>query len=87
MDTMAFFVYMLECRDGTLYTGFTSDLKKRLYAHNALSSGARYTRSRRPVKLVYSEQCATMQEARRREYELKQLRRWQKLDLIDQCFE
>jgi putative endonuclease len=87
MVPMVFFVYMLECSDGTLYTGSTGDLKKRLHAHNSLSSGARYTRSRRPVKLVYAEKCGTLREARRREYELKQLKRWQKLELIGQFFE
>ncbi len=80
---MAFFVYMLECSDGTLYSGSTPDLKKRLHAHNHLKSGARYTRARRPVRLVYSKKCRTLKEARRREYELKQLTRGQKLDLVN----
>ena len=80
---MAFFVYMLECSDGTLYSGSTPDLKKRLHAHNHLKSGARYTRARSPGRLVYSKKCRTLKEARRREYELKQLTRGQKLDLVN----
>lgn len=83
MWPMAFFVYMLECSDGTLYTGFTNDVEKRLHAHNHLGSGARYTRSRRPVKLVYTEECETSRDARRREHEIKRLKRWQKLELAD----
>ena len=83
MWMMAFFVYMLECSDGTLYAGSTPDLKKRLHAHNHLKSGARYTRARRPVRLVYSKKCRSLKEARRREYELKQLKRSQKLVLVN----
>ncbi len=82
MQPMAFFVYILECNDGTLYTGSTRDVEKRVYAHNFLKSGARYTRARRPVKLVYTEKYATYRQAMRREYELKQLKRRDKLELI-----
>ncbi len=52
------YVYILRCADGTLYTGWTTDLNRRLAAHNA-GSGAKYTRSRRPVALLYSEECAS----------------------------
>ena len=57
--------YILLCADGTLYTGWTSDIEKRLAAHNA-GRGAKYTRGRRPVTLLYSEECATKSEAMKR---------------------
>ena len=80
---MAYFVYILRCSDGTLYTGSTNDLEKRLHAHNHLKSGARYTRARRPVKLVYTEKHRTHKKAMQREYALKQLKRSEKIELID----
>jgi len=79
---MAFYVYILECADGTLYTGSTNDLEKRLYTHNHLKNGARYTRARRPVSLVYHEFFETLSEARRREHNIKLLRRSEKIFLI-----
>ena len=79
---MAFFTYMLECADQSIYTGSTKDLSKRLHQHNHLKSGAHYTKIRRPVKLVYSETCNSLNEARSREYYLKKLTRLQKLFLI-----
>ena len=75
------YVYILRCGDGTLYTGWTNDLTNRLLAHNA-GTGAKYTRSRRPVVLVYQERFATKEEAMRREWAIKQLTRAQKLRLI-----
>lgn len=75
--------YILRCADGTLYTGWTNDLNRRLLAHNA-GTGAKYTRPRRPVTLVYQEQFPSKQEAMRREWEIKQLTRAQKLLLIAQ---
>ena len=78
---MQAFAYMLECADGTLYTGWTLDLRKRVAAHNA-KRGAKYTRARTPVRLVYAEQLATEQQARRRECEIKRLTRAEKLRLI-----
>ena len=75
------FVYLLQCADGTLYTGWTIDLARRLSAHSR-GSGARYTRGRRPVKLVYWEACDSNRDARRREAELRRLSRQQKLSLI-----
>lgn len=75
------YTYILECADGTLYTGWTNDLQKRVAAHNA-GNGAKYTRTRLPVKLVYSEAFATKPEAMRREYQIKQLSREEKLLLI-----
>ncbi len=75
------FVYILECADGTYYTGWTNDLDRRLLAHNS-GKGAKYTRSRRPVTLVYSAACESESEARSREYAIKQLNRSQKTALI-----
>lgn len=75
---------MLQCGDGTLYVGATADLSKRMHQHNYLKSGARYTRQRRPVVLVHQEEFVTLREARRREYELKQLTRAEKLKLLEQ---
>ena len=73
--------YILQCRDGTLYTGWTNDLKKRLEAHNA-GLGGKYTRSRTPVRLVYFEACETKTEAMSREFHIKRLTREGKLNLI-----
>ncbi len=75
-------VYILQCNDGTLYTGICINIGQRLHQHNALKSGARYTRSRRPVKLVYSEQALSRSQATRREYEIKRMRVEQKRALI-----
>ena len=75
------YTYLLRCADGSLYCGFTTDLERRLNAHNA-GTGAKYTRSRRPVTLVYYESYSTKQEALSREWHLKRLTRQQKLDLI-----
>jgi putative endonuclease len=75
------FIYMVECADGTLYTGWTWDLEARLKRHNA-GKGAKYTRARLPVTLVYSEEMPIERAARQREYAIKQLSREQKLNLI-----
>ena len=74
-------VYILRCGDGTLYTGWTNDLEKRLRTH-AAGKGAKYTRARLPVTLVYTEVFETEHEARSREYGIKRLTRSQKLSLI-----
>lgn len=74
-------VYMLRCADGSLYTGWTNDLPRRLAAHQA-GRGAKYTRAHLPVELVYTECFATRTEAMRREAAIKQLTRPQKLRLI-----
>ena len=73
-------VYLLRCGDGTLYAGMTNDLDKRLMAHRA-GKGARYTRGRGPLKLVYSEPVADRSAALKREHALKQLPRREKLRL------
>ncbi len=75
-------VYMLRCSDQTLYTGITTDLHKRLEEHNHSSRGAKYTRPRRPVSLVYQEIQPNRSLASAREYAIKQLRRKQKEELI-----
>lgn len=72
---------MVRCADGTLYTGYTTDVRRREAAHNA-GKGAKYTRSRLPVQLVWAEQCPDKSAALRREYALKQLSRREKLALI-----
>lgn len=77
-----YFVYILECSDGSLYIGCTNDVEKRLKQHNESKQGARYTKARRPVTLRYTEILATRGEALRREYELKKLTREQKLALV-----
>ncbi|MTT32969.1 GIY-YIG nuclease family protein [Terrilactibacillus sp. BCM23-1] len=74
-------VYILKCSDGTLYTGYTTNIEKRIQVHES-GKGAKYTRSRLPVQLVYKETLKTKSEAMKREYAIKQLRRKQKLDLI-----
>lgn len=77
-----YFVYLLRCRDGTLYTGTTNDLRRRVQQHNA-GKGARYTVGRRPVALVYVEICASRSEALRREAALRKLSHRQKLSLSE----
>ena len=76
-----FFVYIVECSDGTLYTGWTTNLKKRLAEHN-LGSGAKYTRGRNPVEVRYYETFETKIEAMQREYFIKRLSREGKIKLI-----
>jgi len=82
MDSPLFYVYILECSDKTLYTGWTKNIEKRIREHNHGKLGARYTRSRRPVKPVYIEACSTLSDALKREARIKQLSRAQKLQLL-----
>ena len=77
------YTYILSCADGTLYTGWTNDLDRRLAAHNA-GKGGKYTRVRLPVTLVYHEEFDTKEEAMSREYAIKQMTRAQKMRLIEQ---
>lgn len=79
---MTYFVYILQCADDTLYVGITTDLKRRIEEHNHDKKAARYTRGRRPVKVVYSEECDTRSNALKRELELKSWSREKKLGLI-----
>ncbi len=74
--------YMLRCSDGTLYTGWTNNMEKRLEAHNQ-GNGAKYTKPRRPVELVYMEIFETKQEAMRREAAIKKMSRAQKEKLVE----
>jgi len=75
-------VYILKCNDDTLYTGITIDLDRRIDEHNNSTKGAKYTRVRRPVKLIYSEIKEDKSSASKREYEIKKLSREQKLGLV-----
>ena len=75
------YVYIVECSDGSLYTGWTTDVAKRVEAHNS-GKGAKYTRSRRPVKLVYTEELPTKEEALSREAQIKKLTSVNKRQLI-----
>lgn len=75
------YVYIVKCKDKSLYTGWTTDVEKRLKAHNS-GKGAKYTKSRRPVTLVHQEEFETKGEALRREMAIKQLTRSAKLKLI-----
>ncbi|MEI8123989.1 MAG: GIY-YIG nuclease family protein [bacterium] len=79
---MNHFVYILKCKDKTFYTGYTNDLKKRVFTHNNLKTGARYTKARRPVVLVYSEKFRTKSKAMKRECEIKKMTRLQKISII-----
>jgi len=76
------FVYILQCRDMTLYTGITTNIKQRLYEHNHSPKGAKYTRGRRPVTLAYSEPHLSRSSAASREYQIKHLSKKQKKQLI-----
>ena len=82
------YTYIVRCRDGSLYTGWTNNLEKRLKDHNS-GRGAKYTKSRRPVLLAYYEEFATKEEAMRREWEIKQMKRQEKILLIQEqgCIE
>lgn len=77
------FVYILRCNDGSLYTGSTDDVARREQVHNS-GKGAKYTRSRLPVKVVYWEEAESCSAALKREYAIKQLSRQQKIELIEQ---
>lgn len=75
---MPFFLYILRCADDTYYVGRTNNLTRRLHAHNHLKSGARYTKMRRPVTIVYSEEHPTLSAVLKREWQVKQLTRQEK---------
>lgn len=79
---MPHFVYILECNDKSLYTGYTNNLEKRVKQHNEAKCGAHYTKIRRPVILKYWEEYKTFNEARKRENEIKKLSREEKLKII-----
>jgi putative endonuclease len=75
-------VYFLRCNDNSLYTGITTDIKRRLHQHNNTKLGAKYTRARRPVKLVYSETAADKSTASKREYQLRTLTKKKKEEIV-----
>ncbi len=75
-------LYILECKDGSLYTGITDDLSRRIQMHES-GKGAKYTRGRGPLTLVYSEECESHSHALKREYAVKSLTRNEKLQLCD----
>ena len=79
---MPYFVYIVKCSDNTLYTGIATDVIRRLNEHNNSDKGAKYTRVRRPVELVYKEELEDRSSACKREYQIKQLKREEKLKLI-----
>lgn len=81
------YTYILQCVDDTLYTGITTDLERRLSEHNTSNRGAKYTKTRRPVTLKYWETFNSRSTASQREYEIKQLPRKSKLNLINKHYE
>lgn len=85
---MNYFVYIVQCSDYTLYTGITTDIERRIEEHNFSVKGAKYTRARRPVTLVYSQSCQNRSEASKREYFIKKkMSRKEKLLLIDSLYD
>ena len=81
-DVISRYVYIVECSDKTFYTGSATNMEKRIQEHNSGRAGAKYTRFRRPVKLVYVEPCSTLSMALKREAQIKRLSRLQKILLI-----
>ena len=79
---MPYFVYIVECSDATLYTGIAVDVAKRINEHNTSDKGAKYTKTRRPVKLLYQEEHPDRSSATKRELEIKRLSRGEKLKLL-----
>jgi len=80
--TKSWFLYVVQCSDGTLYTGVTTDIERRIREHNGSKRGAKYTSSRRPVTLVYIKDCKDRMHALREEYAFKSLSRKEKLKII-----
>jgi putative endonuclease len=77
------YVYIVECADKTLYTGITTDLVRRESEHNFSEKSAKYTRIRRPVKIVFSQACENRSQASKLEYKIKQLTKVKKLQIIE----
>ena len=78
-----YYLYILKCQDNTLYTGITTNINRRIDEHNSSDKGAKYTKARRPVVLVYSKEYKDRSTASKREYEIKKMSRQKKLSLID----
>ena len=85
MVAPSWYVYIVRCKDNTLYTGISTDPAARVTEHNSSQNGAKYTRARRPVTLVYTEQALSRSAALKREFAIKQLSRQAKLDLISKA--
>lgn len=83
MNIRQWFVYIVECFDSSLYTGITTNLERRIFEHNNSSKGAKYTKNRRPVKLVFSEIHQCRSSASKREIEIKKLSKQNKLKMLD----
>ena len=81
---MKWFLYILQCADGTYYTGVTTDMNRRLNEHNTSKRGAKYTKTRRPVKVVYLSGYNDRSSAQKAEYKFKQLTRKQKESIINE---
>ena len=81
-DSDIWYTYMLRCNDRSLYTGITKDIDRRLAEHNSAKNGARYTRSRLPVKLVFLERFSSRAAAAKREYQLKRFSKKEKQKLV-----
>lgn len=80
---MPYFVYLVQCADQSLYCGYTKDLRRRVAEHNDSKKGSKYTRTKRPVVLVYAEEHATLSDALKREYQIKQLSSQEKRVLLN----
>lgn len=83
---MNYFIYMVKCSDDTLYTGITTNIQRRIKEHNNSDKGAKYTKVRRPVTLVYTEKCEDRSSASKREYEIKHFSRKEKLALLEENY-
>lgn len=77
-----YYIYIVQCNDGTLYTGSTNNIEKRVHIHNTGDTGAKYTKARRPVLLIYQEKCKSKSDALKRECAIKKLTRKEKLTLL-----
>ena len=84
MSNEKHYVYLLKCSDGTFYVGYATDLSRRVSEHNESTKGAKYTRGRRPVVLVYFEECESRSEALKREYMLRKKSREEKVRLMNE---
>ena len=84
MPSSVWYLYVLQCSDGTYYTGVTTDVKRRLNEHNNSSRGSKYTKTRRPVKLIYFSEFENRSSAQKAEYRFKKLKREQKERAIDE---
>lgn len=82
MKRPTWFVYVIICSDGTYYSGITTDVNRRMNEHNSSAKGARYTRSRRPTRLVFQEKTKDRSSASKREFVIKQMTRSQKEQLV-----